>query len=127
MTPIDNRAPPARPQRPLLTDALVRNLARLPRRVVYDRDMRGFGIRLSPTARSWILNYVTAEGRERRTVIGDFASWPAKKARTRATELRRHVDEGRDPLAEKTAQRTAPTVAELLIEYARGHGATTRR
>jgi hypothetical protein len=27
--------------------------------------LRGFGLRLSPTARTWVLNYVTAGGRER--------------------------------------------------------------
>jgi Arm DNA-binding domain len=51
-------------------------------------------------------------------VIGHFPTWTARRARARAAELRRLIDQGRDPLGEKIATREAPTVAELLAEYA---------
>jgi integrase len=108
------------PSRPALSDALARQLHPLPKRIVYDGGpdrLRGFGLRLSPTARTWILNYVTTGGRERRLVIGAFPTWSAKQARTRAAELRRLIDQGRDPLADRQAERSAPTIAELLDEY----------
>ena len=43
--------------------------------------LRGFGLRLSPTARTWVLNYSTTGGRERRVVIGHFpACRPSRRA-----------------------------------------------
>jgi integrase len=108
-----------RRQRPVLSDGLVRSLSRTPSRIVYDGGINriaGFGLRLSPTSRTWVLGYTVA-GRERRMVIGAFPTWDAKQARIRAAELRRLVDEGRDPLEEQQAIRTAPTMAELLAEY----------
>jgi hypothetical protein len=43
-----------RRRRPHLTDAIVRHLDPTPPRIVYDADLAGFGIRLSPTSRSWV-------------------------------------------------------------------------
>jgi hypothetical protein len=113
------------PLRPALTDAQARQLPPLPKRIVYDGGpdrLRGFGLRVSPTARTWVLNYVTAGGRERRLVIGAFPTWNAKQARTRAAELRRLIDQGRDPLADWQAERDAPTIAEPLAEYEEAAG-----
>jgi integrase len=108
-----------RRQRPPLSDGLVRSFPRTPPRIVYDGGINriaGFGLRLSPTARTWVLGYVVA-GRERRMVIGAFPTWDTKQARERAAELRRLVDAGGDPLEERQATRSAPTMAELLDEY----------
>jgi integrase len=115
----DNSGRRPRRQRPHLTDGLARSLPRTPSRIVYDGGVNriaGFGLRLTPTARTWVLGYTVA-GRERRMVIGSFPTWPVKEARVRAAELRRLVDQGVDPLAEREAVRTAPTMAELLGEY----------
>jgi integrase len=109
----DNRP---RRRRPHLTDAIVRHLDPTPPRIVYDADLAGFGIRLSPTSRCWVLNF-SLNRRERRMVIGQFAAWPARKARERAQELRQQIDRGIDPLTIRQAERAAPDMGELLDAY----------
>lgn len=105
-----------RPRRQRLTDAIVRDLNPTPPRIVYDIDQRGFGVRLSPTSRSWILGY-SLNRRERRVTIGHFPTWNAKQARARAMELRRLVDIGQDPLQQRQAERAAPDMGELADLY----------
>ncbi len=79
--------------------------------------MAGFGCRVTAGgAKSFILNY-RAQGKERRITIGSFPAWKAKQARERAAELRRSVDIGSDPMAERHAERRAKTVAELVQLY----------
>jgi integrase len=105
-----------RPRRQRLTDAIVRQLDPTPPRIVYDADLAGFGIRLSPTSRSWVLNY-SLNRRERRLTIGAWPTWNAKQARARAMELRREIDQGRDPLQQRQAERAAAAMGELLDLY----------
>jgi integrase len=94
-------------------------------RIVYDSGMRGLGLRVtSAGARSWIFNY-RFRGMERRLTIGDAAAYPVRLARERAGELRRMLDAGEDPMAERDAARRAPSLADFaaryLAEYAAGH------
>ena len=50
--------------------------------------------------------------------IGAPPAWTLLAARTRAAELRRDIDQGeRDPLADATALRAAPTVRDLVERY----------
>src|SRR5262249_46322718 len=83
------------------------------------RSPRGFMLRVTPgDARSWCLNYrVKDTGRERRITIGDVAAWPISEARKRAAELRREVDAGGDPLADRDAKRQERTVDELAQRF----------
>jgi integrase len=90
--------------------------------IYFDRDRRsprGFLLRVTAAgARAWCLNYrLRDSGRERRITIGDTASWPIAEARKRAHELRREIDSGGDPLADREDRRAAPTVAELAERY----------
>jgi integrase len=113
-----------------LTDKLARALLPPARgaRITYDAEVPGFGIRVTAAgARSFVLNYVVA-GHERRLTIGRFPAWSATAAREEARALRRKVDAGIDPLAERAArdeaalaERTAPTVADLFARYAVEH------
>lgn len=112
----ENTSRPPRCQQVHLSDSIVRRLDRTTPRIVYDTLQPGFGIRLSPTARSWVLNYSVA-GRERRMTIGALAVWPSKAARARARELRQMIDRGLDPMQLRQAERAAPTIGELLDEY----------
>lgn len=98
-----------------LTDSIVRNLEAPAKgnRVTYDAEIKGFGIRLTAGgARSFILNY-RASGRERRITIGSFPDWSVKGARDRARALKREIDLGRDPMAEREEERSAQTMAAL--------------
>src|SRR5262249_18055303 len=92
-----------------------------------DDCVRGFGVRIfAPTkrhpngARSFFLNY-RVEGAERRYTIGDYRTWTVKAARAEAKDLRKLVDQGRDPTAEKRDRRDAPTVQDLIDRYIADH------
>ncbi|MFI5012041.1 MAG: tyrosine-type recombinase/integrase [Hyphomicrobiales bacterium] len=94
---------------------------------VWDSDVTGFGIRVfAPTernpkgARSFFLNY-RHDGTERRFTIGAFGDWSAEAARIEAKQLRRQVNRGADPAAEKQARREAPTVKDLAERYRAEH------
>ena len=75
-----------------LTDAIIKRID-LPtkgNRITYDDDVAGFGIRVTAGgARSFILNYRTKAGRERRITIGQFPNWKAVSARQEARRARR--------------------------------------
>jgi integrase len=107
-----------------LTDASVKRL-RAPRagnKITYDDDVAGFGIRVTAAgARSFVFNYRTRSGRERRHTIGSHPDWRTTGAREEARRLRRLVDEGGDPLASIEAERDAPTVAELCDHFELEH------
>jgi integrase len=107
-----------------LTDAAIR---RLPtpatgNKVHYDNEVGGFGCRVTAAgARSFVLNYLTKAGRERRITIGACGDWSTTDARAEAKRLRHLVDEGGDPLADLEAEREAPTVAELIDRFEAEH------
>jgi integrase len=106
-----------------ITDKLVRGLEPPPssNRVTYDADMKGFGIRITAAgARAFVLNY-RAGGRERRYTIGSYPEWSVAAAREKAKELRRHIDNGEDPMAGRHAEREAPTVRDLIERYTKEH------
>jgi integrase len=83
----------------------------------YDSRVRGLGVRITRNnARRWIFNY-RIKGVERRMTIGALADWSLKLAREEARGLRRLVDQGRDPMAERHADRAAPTVRDLYKRW----------
>jgi integrase len=98
-------------------------------RIAYDRGndaVKGFGVRVTKAgAKSFILNYTVA-GRERRLTIGGYPTWKVAAAREQAKSLRRKVDSGDDPLAEKEAERDAATVSQLCDRYLVEHASRKR-
>jgi integrase len=103
------------------TQALTRELPApsdgKPYLIHYDGKVRGLGLRVTRNgARSWIFNY-RVKGLERRLTIGAIANWPLKVARDEARRLRRLVDQGHDPMAERQAARAASTVRELFERW----------
>ena len=107
-----------------LTDALIKRLPVPARsnRITYDSDVPGFGARVTTGgARSFILNYVTRSGRERRLTIGSCSDWRATAARAEAKRLRQVIDQGGDPLSDIDAERQAPTMAELCDRFEAEH------
>jgi integrase len=125
---------PAKTDRRLLEDAAVRKLT-VPAKgskIFYDggdlkKCVKGFGIRITAGgALAFVLNYRIA-GRERRLTIGSFPEWSTKAAREEAKKLRREIDGGHDPLAERIAEREAPTVNELIERYRADHASRKRQ
>jgi integrase len=90
-------------------------------RIVYDQEVKGFGVRITKAgAKAFILNYRVGR-QERRITIGSYPDWKVSAARDRAKELKKEIDKGHDPMADRHEQRTAPTVADLAQLYRETH------
>ena len=106
-----------------LSDQLARDLEppKSGNQIVYDNRLAGFGLRVTASgARSFILNY-RFKGRERRITLGQYPTWTVLAARKQAEHLRRQIDTGVDPLEERNAERSAPTLRDLFVRYAEEH------
>ena len=102
----------------MLTERAIRDAKPGPKTsIIWDRQVKGFGLRVTATgAKAYILNY-RIEGRERRATIGRPAEMSLKDARERAGEMLAAVRAGDDPLAQRHAAREAPTVADLCERF----------
>jgi len=112
-----------------LTDKIVREMPppATGNRIAYDEDVGGFGVRVTAgDVKSFVLNY-RFRGRERRYTIGRFPAWRVSVAREEAAKLKRDIDRGSDPVAEREAQRSAPTVAEAAERYLVEHAAAKKK
>jgi integrase len=113
-----------------LTDTVVKNLPRPAKgnKVHYDLAVKGFGIRITANgARSFVLNYRTRRGRDRRYTIGSFPDWSTSAAREEAANLKKRIDVGEDPQAGVEADRNAKTVANLCDRYIKEHAKPKKR
>ena len=104
---------------PKITKRVVDAAAPEPSRyILWDAEIMGFGLLVLPTGvKSYIFNYRTPEGRDRRITIGKHGDWTPTQARAKAADYREAVRGGRDPLADKRALKEAPTVGEVLDAY----------
>ena len=88
---------------------------------IFDDDIRGFAVCVyRGGGRAFTFDYRFA-GRQRRMTFARWPEWSVTAARERARELRREVDLGHDPLAERDQIRTAPRVQDLIDRYIREH------
>jgi hypothetical protein len=91
--------------------------------IVYDEEVVGFGVRITSSGtRAFILTY-RIEARERRLTIGAWPDWSVTAAREEAKRLKREVDQGRDPMAERDEARESPNVRQLIDRYLEEHAA----
>jgi len=107
-----------------LTDSIVKSLTAPDRgnRIEYDAGVKGFGCRVTANGtRSFVLNYRTKGGRERRYTIGQFPTWKVVAARSEAAKLKMRVDRGEDPMGEIEAVRAAPTMGDLCQRFEGEH------
>jgi len=87
--------------------------------MLWDGEVKGFALRITPGgAKSFVLDY-RAEGRQRRITLGSWPDWTVAAARETAKSMKREVDLGTDPMGERQTQREAPTVLEMWERYAR--------
>src|ERR1700722_11204416 len=111
-----------------ITDKSVRTLAApaAGNRITYDEEVKGFGVRVTAAgAKAFVVNY-RAAGRERRITIGSFPDWSVKAARDHAKSLKRRIDVGEDPMAERHDQRAAKTIDQLCDLFEKDHLSSRR-
>lgn len=111
------------PNRIRLTEKVLRDAVPVERRdyQIFDDDIRGFAVCIyRGGGRAFTFDYRVA-GRQRRMTFARWPAWSVTAARNRARELRRAVDLGHDPLAERDTLRTVPRVQDLIDRYLQEH------
>jgi integrase len=102
-----------------ITKAAVDRLA--PGEMVWDADVRGFGVRCQRRDRVYMVKY-RSQGRQRWFTIGKHGSpWTPELARREAKRLLGLVAEGKDPADKKQKDRSAPTVDALADRFLEEH------
>ena len=90
---------------------------------VWDRELKGFGVRVSPQGlKSFIVQYRAPSGRHRRTVIGRFGLMTVEQARIDAHERLLAVSKGVDPAEATASDRGTITIGEICDWYLREAG-----
>src|SRR5262245_2304113 len=85
--------------------------------LTWDTHQRGLALRVQPTgARSWVVVYRHA-GRPRWYHLGNAEALALADARRLAQRIALRVAEGKDPAAERKAERGAGTFADLAARY----------
>lgn len=100
-----------------LIDAMVPNEQRF---VVWDIELKGFGVRVEPSgAKSFILRYRTGgRGSAKRFItIGKYGVVTPEEARRSAREQLSLVARGSDPAQEKARQKAAATIADVAERF----------
>jgi integrase len=107
-----------------ITQRTVRNLLPLEsgNRIIWDTELKGFGVKITPTGEiTFLLNY-RAHGRQRRYKIGRNPEWSVEAARLEAAKIKPRIDsEGYDPLEAKQVANNEPTLRDLSKEYLERH------
>jgi integrase len=85
--------------------------------LIWDTKQRGLALRIQPTgAKSWVVVY-NRHGRTRWLTLGAADAVYLSDARLLAAEAMLAVAKGKDPAAEKKAERGAGTFADLAAKY----------
>ena len=97
----------------------------------YDTDLKGFGLKIMPSGvRSWIVEYRPGAGgrgvAKKRLKVGGDALTP-EVARAAAEKLLASVALGSDPSSDRSAEREAMTVSDLLDMFVERHVEAKRK
>ena len=102
-----------------LTERRIRDLKPGPKtRILWDREVTGLGVRITPAgSKSFILNY-RVNGRERRATLARCSEISLREARERAGRELAAIRNGEaDPLERRRGAREAPTVADGVQRF----------
>ncbi len=91
---------------------------------LWDKDLRGFGLKVTPAGRKvYLIQYRLGgrKGRTRRVTIGVHGVLTADEARARAKQLLGEVAAGRDPAATQQEERGSRRLGELLTRFLQEH------
>jgi integrase len=85
---------------------------------IRDAAIPGFLLKVTPTGRKvFMVAYVANNGQRRKPAIGRFGEITVEQARGIAQDWLADVRRGKDPSAEKSAARRAPTVKDLFERF----------
>jgi integrase len=104
-----------------IDDKLVKRLKAHPptkgNTITYDDDVKGFGVRVTAGGTAaFVMNY-RLDGSEWRYTIGQYDAWSVTAARDEAKKLRRRINKGDNPMAERRERQQAETVRELAQRF----------
>ena len=89
---------------------------------LFDAMTHGLNLRVTESGvRTWYLVYSAPNGKRARVKLGNYPQTSLVRARTLAVEMKRHVQEGRDPREIGTVGAGAMTVASLIADYVTKH------
>jgi hypothetical protein len=89
---------------------------------VRDRELRGFGLRVTPGSKSFVLEK-QVHGRVRRITLGRYGPLTVELARKLAIEELAAISQGQDPAQEQQDRRHELTFGDLERLYLERHGA----
>lgn len=94
--------------------------------ILYDDEVRGFGLRVMPSGfKSWIVEYRPAgagrSANKKRMALGSCSALTAAQARKLAKDTLAGIRGGQDPLAVRAAEKTQITVGDLGKRFLAEH------
>ena len=86
-------------------------------KITWDGESSGLGARITANGViSFVLRY-RLHGEQTVYKIGRFPDWSVSAARNEASDLRKRISQGVDPMAERKQSRNEPTFGDLLDDY----------
>jgi integrase len=89
--------------------------------IVFDKELRGFGVRVAPSGRKTFIVQYRAGGRTRRVKLGVYGSVTVEQARIEAKKRLGEIAAGENPAETIRINRRAPTVAALCDRFLTEH------
>lgn len=102
-----------------------------PGQIVWDSELRGFGVRRIKGAPAYVVKYRAGHGRGARqrwyTIGTHDEALPPEKARAEAKRILGRAADGKDPAATRDAEKAALTVHELADKFLAAHVEAKRK
>jgi integrase len=95
--------------------------------VAWDGQIPGFGVRVSKSAKTFVLKYRLPSGRTRWATLARVGVITLDQARARARAYLGVVAAGEDPLRRKDVARDAPTLVQVAERFMKEHVAARRK
>jgi integrase len=89
--------------------------------IICDNELRGFAVRVLPSAKRYYIIQYRIGTRYRRMSIGQHGVLTTEKARSKAFSLLAAVKDGKDPAGDRKEGRKALTIAELAQRFDKEH------
>lgn len=106
-----------------ITDTAIRAISTAGEAYLWDPELKGFGVRVMGSTRTFILKYRVGggDGRQRKFKIGLFGPLNSTEARARAKDLLQAIARGEDPAGDRAEEREGLTVAQGLDLFLTEH------